>query len=485
MDKYLTEGNIHFGSLLLKPNLLKGLKENGYVETSDVQFKSLPFILGGLDLIVQSKAGTGKTQAFVIAVLELLDTLLDHVQVLIVTPTGELASQIERVLYSLGKHIEKLNVLLFTTGISNKMLIPKIKEGCQIVVGTPGKIKQLINIGILNINSLRLLIFDEADKLINEPTLRKDVLWISEVLPTRKQSLAFSATFPDEMINLMSIMMRDCRKIRLDSEYLSPENISQYYITVHHERQKKGKLIDILENIHFHQCFIFVNTRKSVQIVSDLLKRYGFDPGIISSTVSTQDRKKLLDKMHNFKVRIVVGTDIISRGIDITHLSLVINYDFPRDYQTYCHRIGRTGRFGRFGISVTILTKIEKMKFQKLHNNIKIKEIQNFEKIPLLEKDNLLEEIVKRFIEKRKNKLDQMKINQEKKNQEKKTKNRKKRRRRNRKKHNKNHNQNQNQKENKSKKHNTYQNQNQNQNPNKTPIPNQNQNQYGKNQNQN
>ncbi|KAJ3427734.1 atp-dependent RNA helicase dbpa [Anaeramoeba flamelloides] len=471
MDKYLTEGNIHFGSLLLKPNLLKGLKENGYEETSDVQFKSLPFILGGLDLIVQSKAGTGKTQAFVIAVLELLDTLLDHVQVLIVTPTGELASQIERVLYSLGKHIEKLNVLLFTAGISNKMLIPKIKEGCQIVVGTPGKIKQLINIGVLNIHSLRLLIFDEADKLINESTLRKDVLWISEVLPTRKQSLAFSATFPNEMINLMSIMMRDCRKIRLDSEYLSPENISQYYITVHHERQKKRKLIDILENIHFHQCFIFVNTRKSVQIVSDLLKRYGFDPGIISSTASTQDRKKLLDKMHNFKVRIAVATDIISRGIDITHLSLVINYDFPRDYQTYCHRIGRTGRFGRFGISVTLLTKIEKMKFQKLHNNIKIEEIQNFEKIPLLEKDNLLEEIVKRFIEKRKNKLNQMKINQEKKNQEKKnqekkTKNRRKRRRRNRKKHNKNQNQNQNQNQKHNKNHNQNQKENQNQNQN-------------------
>ncbi|XP_054420984.1 probable ATP-dependent RNA helicase DDX20 [Pteronotus mesoamericanus] len=348
-----------FESLLLSRPVLEGLRAAGFERPSPVQLKAIPLGRCGLDLIVQAKSGTGKTCVFSTIALDSLVLENLSTQILVLAPTREIAVQIHSVITAIGIRMEGLECHVFIGGTPLSQDKIRLKK-CHIAVGSPGRIKQLIELDYLNPGSIRLFILDEADKLLEEGSFQEQINWIYSSLPASKQMVAVSATYPEFLANALARYMRDPTFVRLNSSDPSLIGLKQYYKVVNsyplaHKifEEKAQHLQELFSRIPFNQALVFSNLHSRAKHLADILSSKGFPAECISGNMNQNQRLDAMAKLKQFHCRVLISTDLASRGIDAEKVNLVVNLDVPLDWETYMHRIGRAGRFGTLGLAVT------------------------------------------------------------------------------------------------------------------------------------
>ncbi|KAI9253364.1 P-loop containing nucleoside triphosphate hydrolase protein [Phascolomyces articulosus] len=352
--------DVDFEALIQNKQLLKGLEQAGYARPSPIQLQAIPLGRLGVDLIAQAKSGTGKTVVFGVISLETVRAIGIHPQVLMVAPTREIAIQIRDVIRNLAKYTPGIRCEAFIGGTAHHSNA-KLLKNCHIVVGTPGRLMALLHDHSLITRDIKLLVLDEADKLMSE-VFGQQIQYINNQLPKKKQTLAFSATFTQELLDSFQNMMNQPQIVRLTTEVPELEEVQQYCKKISVEKQEsesdysqklkvyKAKfemVAELLSKIPFYQCMIFVNSVPRAVELSKWLTQEGWMSGHISGGLTQVQRMAVMEKMRDFKLRVLVCSDLIARGIDIDRVNLVINIDYPREIETYMHRVGRTGRFGK------------------------------------------------------------------------------------------------------------------------------------------
>uniref|UniRef100_A0A8P4G859 RNA helicase n=1 Tax=Dicentrarchus labrax TaxID=13489 RepID=A0A8P4G859_DICLA len=357
-DVLLSEG-IDFSSLLLSRAVLDGLSAAGFQKPSPIQLKAIPLGRCGLDLIVQAKSGTGKTCVFCTIALDSLILENPGTQVLVLAPTREIAVQIHSVVMAIGCAMEGLECHVFIGGRPVSQDKPHLKK-CHVAVGSPGRIKQLIELGMLSTASIRLFVLDEADKLLEEGSFQEQINWIFSSLPVNKQMLALSATYPESLAQHLTRYMREPTFVRLNPGDMGLKGLKQYYKLVQSHplahkvfEEKVQHLMELFSKIPFNQALVFSNLHTRAQHLADILSSKGLPAVCISGGLSQDQRLEAMSKLKQYQCRVLISTDLTSRGIDADKVNLVINLDVPQDWETYMHRIGRAGRFGTQGLAVT------------------------------------------------------------------------------------------------------------------------------------
>ncbi|NXF21504.1 DDX20 helicase, partial [Rhodinocichla rosea] len=385
-DVLLPGGPSDFGSLLLSPPVLAGLEAAGFHRPSPVQLKAIPLGRCGLDLIVQAKSGTGKTCVFATIALDAVLLESPATQILILAPTREIAVQIHAVITTIGIKMEGLECHVFIGGTPLSQDRNRLKK-CHIAVGSPGRIKQLIELDYLNTASVRLLVLDEADKLLEEGSFQEQVNWIYSSLPVNKQMLAVSATYPESLAAALTRYMREPTFVRLNPTDPALLGLKQYYKIVNSHplphktfEEKTQHLQELFSKIPFNQALVFSNLHSRAQHLAEILTSRGFPAECISGNMNQNQRLDAMAKLKQFHCRVLISTDLTSRGIDAEKVNLVINLDVPLDWETYMHRIGRAGRFGTLGLAVTYCCRGEEE-----NTMMKIAQKCNLQLLPLPE----------------------------------------------------------------------------------------------------
>ncbi|XP_078595311.1 uncharacterized protein LOC144872739 [Branchiostoma floridae x Branchiostoma japonicum] len=359
-DVLNTEG-ADFASLLLSEPVQRGLTLAGFERPSPIQLKAIPLGRCGLDLIVQAKSGTGKTCVFAVIALESLVLETFSTQVLVLAPTREIAVQIHDVVVSIGQAMSGLKCHVFIGGLPVHEDKQRLRK-CHIAIGSPGRIKQLIELGVLKTTSIRLFVLDEADKLLETGSFQEQINWIYSSLPDNKQMVALSATYPESLAHHLQVYMRDPTFVRLDIQDLSLKGIKQFYSVIPQQssmskafQAKTDQLIKLLSRVPFHQCLVFSNDQGRAQSLCKDLNSKGWPTAYIAGSQEQTERLNAMSQLRNFQCRVLVSTDLTARGIDAEKVNLVVNLDVPQDWETYMHRIGRAGRFGTQGAAVTLV----------------------------------------------------------------------------------------------------------------------------------
>ena len=355
-----------FDELNLKKDLLRGIYGYGFEKPSHIQQKAILPIIRGRDTIAQAQSGTGKTATFAISSLQLIDTDLNEVQALILAPTRELAQQISVVIFKslnfqvfglIGEYL-KVKVHAFIGGTSIKADIKNLNDGVQVVVGTPGRVLDMMNKSLLKLNYLKIFVLDEADEMLSRGFL-ESIKEVIRFIPVSCQIALFSATMPSEIIALTSKFINNPAKILVKKEELTLEGIRQYYIPMKRE-WKLEILLNLYKMMEITQAIIYCNSKKTVDYVSEELTKKGFVVSSMHSELPQQERDKVMKEFRLGATRVLITTDLLARGIDVYQVSLVINYDIPKQKETYIHRIGRSGRFGRKGTAINFVTPEDK-----------------------------------------------------------------------------------------------------------------------------
>ena len=353
-----------FSDLHFPEKILNGLSNAGFLRPSPVQWSALPLAKIGVDLIVQSKSGTGKTLVYVVTALNMIDTSVSAVQAVILTPTREIAVQGARISLDIAAFsMPDLKVSALIGGMSLQDDASKLKR-CHIVVGTPGRIRQLIDEKYFKTEAVRFFALDEADKML-ESSFKNDVTWIYNQLPPMKQVMALSATYPETLANSLTNLMRDPKHVRLDTASQVLLGLDQYVVNTNYHPKPRYQLdvkfrvlLDILNSITFSQCLIFTNYSLSAQTICERLNGNGWPAIFIAANLQNQyERLNALNSLRQFTTRIMVTTDLSARGVDAANVTLVINFDVPWDSRTFLHRSGRAGRFGSRGINITLASE--------------------------------------------------------------------------------------------------------------------------------
>ena len=347
-----------FSNLPLSQEILSNLDSLGYLEMTPIQEKGLPFILDNRDFIGQANTGSGKTAVFGLGILAKLDVSLLVCQALVLCPTRELAEQVCVEIRRLARFTNNIKVLALAGGTEERHKIKSLKQGAHIIVGTPGRIKKLLDKGDLKVDALKVLVFDEADRLL-EMGFIDDINHIASLTPIDRQTLLFSATFPNGIKVLSASLQEDAAQVTIDSQH-QHSTIKQLFFKVDDENGKFDALLAVLGHFQPKSALIFCNSREMCIKVSNLLKRIKIDALQIHSELEQQDRTLVLTKFANKSCSVLVATDLASRGLDIKDVEAVINYDIPSDQELYIHRIGRTGRAGQEGLALSIYTHKER-----------------------------------------------------------------------------------------------------------------------------
>ena len=352
-----------FDELNLKSELLRGIYGYGFEKPSIIQQKAISPIINQNDVIAQAQSGTGKTAAFAIGTLQLIDASKDEIQCLVLSPTRELAHQTSIVYQFLGEYL-KVKVSLLIGGIKLGSDIDKLKEGPQIMVGTPGRVLDLIKRKKVSLSYLKTFVLDEADEMLSKGFL-DNIKEIISLIPTTANILLFSATMPKDIVEMTKLFMKEPKRILLKNEELTLEGIRQYYVYLKKE-DKMDVLLQIYRGIEIAQAIIYCNTKKTVDFVTQSLKEKGHQISSIHGDLKQVERDSIMKDFRNGVTRVLVTTDLLARGIDVYQVSLVINYEMPRDKETYIHRIGRSGRFGRKGNAINFVTPAEKDQLEEI-----------------------------------------------------------------------------------------------------------------------
>ena len=345
---------LSFDTLNLKDNLLRGIYSYGFENPSKIQNESIPVLLTGKDLIAQAQSGTGKTGAFLIGALQKLDESKRETQILILAPTHELVHQIYEVTVELSKYLD-VTVMEVVGGTNVSDCQRGLNKNPQIIIGTPGRVLDMIQKRYLFTSNIHTLIFDEADETLSYG-FKLTIYNIIKTIPDSSQICLFSATIPEDIIELSDNFMKTPVKLLVKKEELTLEGITQFYINIKINDWKYDVLKDLYDTINIAQCIIYINSKNKLMDIHDSLMKDNFPVACIHGELTSDDRKKVMEEFRSGHSRILLSTDLLSRGIDVQQLSLVINFDLPKSKETYIHRIGRSGRYGRKGVAINLVT---------------------------------------------------------------------------------------------------------------------------------
>jgi len=344
---------IGFDTLGLPENLLLAITSIGFDAATDIQAQTIPLLLSGKDVLGEAQTGTGKTAAFGLPALAKIDTSLRKPQLMVLAPTRELAMQVAEAIESFGKNMKGLRVATLYGGQSYGPQFQQLERGAQVVVGTPGRLMDHLRRKSLKLDNLRVCVLDEADEMLNMGFL-EDIQWILDHLPKTTQMCLFSATMPSAIRKIANRFLKDPEHIKIAAVKQSKANITQYAWKVG-GITKMTALERIAEIVDYDAMIIFVRTRNDTVDVAEKLERAGYPALALNGDMNQAQRERSIEQMKSGKSSILVATDVVARGLDISRISLVINYDLPGDHEAYVHRIGRTGRAGREGMSIAFV----------------------------------------------------------------------------------------------------------------------------------
>nr|WP_066229480.1 DEAD/DEAH box helicase [Geobacillus jurassicus] len=345
-----------FQELGLSQEVMKAIERMGFEETTPIQAKTIPLSLQNKDVIGQAQTGTGKTAAFGIPIVEKVDVKNSAVQALVVAPTRELAIQVSEELYKIGA-VKRVRVLPIYGGQDIERQIRALKKHPHVVVGTPGRIIDHINRGTLRLDHVHTVVLDEADEMLNMGFI-EDIEAILSHVPTERQTLLFSATMPDPIRRIAERFMNEPELVKVKAKEMTVPNIQQYYLEVH-EKKKFDILTRLLDIQAPELAIVFGRTKRRVDELAEALNLRGYAAEGIHGDLSQAKRLSVLRKFKEGTIEILVATDVAARGLDISGVTHVYNFDIPQDPESYVHRIGRTGRAGKTGVAMTFVTPRE------------------------------------------------------------------------------------------------------------------------------
>jgi len=360
-----TKGN-DFEDYCLKRELLMGIFEKGFEKPSPIQEQSIPIALAGRDIMARAKNGTGKTAAYLIPLLERVDPKKDHIQALVLVPTRELALQTSQICKDLSNHLGT-KVMVTLGGTSLKDDIMRLYQTVHVVVATPGRILDLMKKGVAVMSQCNMLVMDEADKLLSMDF--KNLLDpLIDMLPKTRQVLLYSATFPLSVKEFKDRYLTKPYEINLMDE-LTLKGITQYYAYVE-EKQKVHCLNTLFSKLQVNQSIIFCNSVLRVELLAKKISQLGYSCYYIHSRMQQSHRNRIFHDFRSGQCRNLVCSDLFTRGIDIQAVNVVINFDFPKNSETYLHRIGRSGRFGHLGIALNLITYEDRFNLYQIEQEL-------------------------------------------------------------------------------------------------------------------
>jgi len=344
-----------FDDMDLKEDLLRGIYAYGSEKPSTIQQRGIVPIVKGFDTIAQAQSGTGKTATFTIGVLQRVDLGMKQCQALILAPTRELANQSHKVVCSIGDY---LNVVCHACIGGTKVAddIDMLRRGVHIVVGTPGRVFDMIERRALDVRNVKLFVLDEADEMLSRG-FTDQIYDVFRKLPENVQVGLFSATMPEEVLEMTGKFMNDPKRILVKRDELTLEGIKQFYVAVEREEWKLDTLCDLYETLTITQAIIYCNARRKVDWLTEQLHSRDFTVSALHGDMEQKERELIMKEFRSGSSRVLITTDLLARGIDVQQVSLVINYDLPKDRENYIHRIGRSGRFGRKGVAINFIVQ--------------------------------------------------------------------------------------------------------------------------------
>ncbi|QQD18806.1 ATP-dependent RNA helicase DbpA [Spongiibacter nanhainus] len=357
-----------FSSLPLRPELIENLRSLDYTSTTPIQAQSLPLVLAGRDVIAQAKTGSGKTAAFGLGLLNRLDVKLFRVQSLVLCPTRELADQVAVEIRRLARAIHNIKVLTLCGGTAFGPQLGSLEHGAHIIVGTPGRVEEHLRKGSLKAKHISSFVLDEADRMLDmgfEETLNKIVDW----LPAKRQTLLFSATYPDAIESMAKRVLRDPAMVKVDSSH-DEQTIPQHFYRVDSNEQRREALRLLLLEQQPESAVVFCNTRQEVKTVDEQLRGWGFSVLALHGDLEQRERDEMLVRFANKSTTVLVATDVAARGLDIDKVALVVNYQVAHDPEVHVHRVGRTGRAGSSGLALTLFSDREAHKLAALNVDV-------------------------------------------------------------------------------------------------------------------
>ena len=368
-----------FAELGLDADILAAVEEMGYTEPTPIQIEAIPLVLAGRDVVAAAQTGTGKTAAFSLPLMQRLGMGGGKPLALVVSPTRELAQQIERVAGVVGRHTGQRTCIV-VGGVKYEPQVKKLKSGVEVLVATPGRLMDLQQRGDLDLSEVRVLVLDEADRMLDMgfwPSVRR----ILALLPAKRQNLLFSATLSEDVTSIVGRMLHDPAYVEIAVRGTTAEGIEQAVMPVE-QSQKPELLAGVLQRRGADRVLVFTRTKSRADMLETILTRMGIKVGVMHADRAQKARQKALEDFRAGKMEVLIATDIVARGIDISDISHVINYDVPENPEDYVHRIGRTGRAGASGYALTfvgpdeivLLREIEYM----LGRNLPIEDLEGF-----------------------------------------------------------------------------------------------------------
>ena len=386
---------MRFNELNLSREVLQAIEEMGFVNPSEVQEGTIPEILDGHDLLAQAQTGTGKTASFGIPMIEKIqDNNYETLQGLVLVPTRELARQVSEELKKLSKHKTFIRVLAIYGGADMGKQLRELKRGASIVVGTPGRVMDHMKRKTIDLSSLKFLVLDEADEMF-DMGFRDDMKTIIEKTNDDRQTLFFSATFDNEIKDFSKLYQNNPKKVIIEKKELTAEKIKQYYLELN--RNMKTEILNRLILIHKpKKSIIFCNTKRMVENLEDEIAQKGYKVNSLHGDMRQSSRDNVMKKFRKGTIDVLIATDVAARGLDVSDIDIVFNYDLPQQAEYYVHRIGRTARAGKKGLSFTFVTSRDYPKFREIEKYANIK----MERIDLPTKGDLERESMENLFDK-------------------------------------------------------------------------------------
>ena len=343
-----------FDEMGLSDEIIRGIYSYGFETPSKIQQVAIVPMSKNNDILAQSQSGTGKTGAFTIGALSVLDSSIKAPQVIVICPTRELSQQTERVARALGNYMG-LKVLSATGGNQLRSDISTLKAGAQFIVGTPGRIFDLIRRGDLAIEHMKYIILDEADQMLEDLFAEQIRTILDNKFPASTRLALFSATMPTNVLEVAEHYLNNPVRILLPADEVTLDGIKQYFVGLEREEWKLPVLLDLYQQIAVNQALIYVNKRQKAEWLAKQLAAQGFTLEYIHGEMEVADRKKRMEDFRSGQVRVLISTDLLARGIDVQQVSLVVNYELPVQRENYIHRIGRSGRYGKKGVAINLI----------------------------------------------------------------------------------------------------------------------------------
>jgi translation initiation factor 4A len=357
-----------FDSMNLSDSLLRGIFAYGYERPSIIQSKGIVPIKEGRDIIAQARSGTGKTATFCIGAMSRINPADKRAQVLVLVHTRELAQQIRSVATSLGEHAG-ITAYAATGGQPLRDDIRAIEKGVHIMIGTPGRIYDLMTRRALSRDTIKVLVLDEADQML-EDRFKEQILCILDLgFPSETKVALFSATMPESVVEVANRLLNNPVRILVPPEEVTLDGIKQFYVALDKEEWKYDVLCDLYKQLTINQAIIYCNKRQKAEWLAEKMVQEGFPLSFIHGEMEPDERQRRMKEFRSGNVRIMISTDLLARGIDIQQISLVINYELPNQHENYIHRIGRSGRFGRKGVAINLVSSEESKALKEIETH--------------------------------------------------------------------------------------------------------------------